>query len=290
MLSKNELRALSEISNGADNVRVLSGELDLSGPQTYKVVRALTEKEFANLRRGTVFIEKKTHIAILLDILNDSPDSYIVLSDSGLEIIKTLVGPRTVSEISSLTGLHQTTITRKIDRMRRMGMVKKEGTIYSINEELWPKMMELASSYDKYTKHIDPRVPLGSEVFHLSADLAVFSSKRALNNTKTAFSKYGDHGMAIYPGTNYYCNSDHELDIRDIFTHSLYVVENDKGWRSKMLALIFYVMHKSDLSDISHPVIDDMKAVLNGDRVDGWAPLKEMNERANVYGVDLYDI
>jgi len=289
MLSKNELRALSEISSGADNIQVLSGELNLSGPQTYKVVRALSEKEFASLKSGTVYIEKKTHIAMLLEILNDSPDSYKVLSDSGLEIIKTLAEPRTVSEISSLTGLHQTTVTRKIDLMRRMGMVKKRGTIYSINEVLWPKMLDLARSYDAYTKIADPRVPLGSEIYHLSKDMAVFSSKRSLKDTKTAFSRYGDHGMDIYPGTNYYCSSDHELSIKDIFLHSLYVVEKRKSWRSKMLALIFYVMHKNELKDVSHPVIDDMHTVLSGGRVDGWVPLKEMQERAEVYGVDLYD-
>jgi len=288
MLSKNELRALSEISSGADNIRVLSGELDLSGPQTYKVVRSLSEKEFASLKSGTVYIEKKTHIAMLLEILNDSPDSYKVLSDSGLEIIKTLAEPRTVSEISTLTGLHQTTVTRKIDLMRRMGMVKKRGTTYSINEVLWPKMINLARSYDAYTKIADPRVPLGSEIYHLSKDVAVFSSKRSLNDTRTAFSRYGDFGMDIYPGTNYYCTSG-DVDIKDIFLHSLYVIDKDKDWRGKMLALIFYIMHKNELKDVSHPLTDDMRTVLSGGRVDGWVPLKEMQERAKVYGVDLYD-
>jgi len=288
MLSKNELRALSRIGNGADNVQVLSGELDLSGTQTYKVIRSLGEKEFANLRRGTIFIEKKTHIALLLEILNDSPDACTVLSDSGLEIIKTLAEPRTSSEISLLTGLHQTTVTRKIDLMRRMGMVRKKGPVYSINEELWPKMKELARSYDAYTKLIDPRVPFGSEIYHLSKDLAVFSSKRTLNSTKTAFSGYGDHGMTVRPGTNYYCSSD-DVNINDIFLHSLYVVEKDGGWRGRMLALIFYVMHRDELKDVKHPLVNEMHTVLNGGRVDGWVPLKEMQERAKMYGVDLYD-
>jgi predicted transcriptional regulator len=289
MLSKGELRALSGISNGADDVKILSGILDLSVPQTYKVVRSLSEKELAGLERGTLFIEKKTHIAILLEVLSDSPDSYIVLSDSGLGIIRTLTEPRTISEISFMTGLHQTTITRKIDQMRRMGMVKKEKAVYSINEELWPRIMELAHSYDEYARLTDPRVPFGSEIFHASDDLVVYSSNRVLNNTKTAFSKYGDFGMHIHPGTNYYCDSDHELDVKEVFLHSLYVVDKDRTWRGRMLALIFYVMHKHKLADIRHPVVNDMKAVLKGDRIEGWAPLEEMKERAAIYGVDLYD-
>ncbi|MCL2031835.1 MAG: helix-turn-helix domain-containing protein [Methanomassiliicoccaceae archaeon] len=289
MLSKGELRALSEIGNGAVDVPTLSRVLDLSLSQTYKVVGTLFEKEIAFLEQGTLFIERKTHVAILIDILNDSPDSYIALSDSGMEIIRTLIEPRTVSEISIMTGLHQTTITRKIGLMRRMGMVRKEGSTYSVNEELWPKIMEFARSYGAYARLTDPRMPLGSEVYHSSGGLLVFSNDRVLNNTRTAFSKYGDFGMNIHPGTNYYCSSDTEPDIRNVFLHSLYVVEKDKNWRSKMLALIFYVMHKHELKDVPHPIVDDMRTVLSGGGVEGWAPLEEMNERAKMYGADLYD-
>ena len=288
MLSKNELRALSEISNGADNVKVLSGELDLSGPQTYKIVRSLSSKELARLRNGTIYIEKSTHIAALLNVLNDSPDSYIVLSDSGLEIISTLTEPRPVSEISSLTGLHQTTVTRKIDLMRRMGMVRKERTLYSINADLWPKLTTLATSYNKYRELIDPRVPFGSEIYHTSKDIVVFSTKRTMNKTATAFSKYGLYGIDIGLGTNYYCSLDREPNIKEVFLHSLYVVAADQSWRSKMIALIFFVKHNDAVYDIQHPVILDMKTVLNGGRVDGWVPLKEMQTRAKIYGVDFY--
>ncbi|AIZ56896.1 sugar-specific transcriptional regulator TrmB [Candidatus Methanoplasma termitum] len=289
MLSKNELLALRGINSGSNDVKTLSAFLDISKPQTYKIVRSLFDKEFIFLRLGTLLIEKKAHIAILLDILNDSPDSYIVLSDSGTEIIRTLVEPCTVSEISSKTGLHQTTITRKIDLMRRMGMVKKDDIVYSINEEMWPKLAEFAHSYDEYTKHVDPRVPFGSEIYYSSKELVVFSNKKELKKKRTAFSRYADFGMNIYPGTNYYCCIDRELDIRDIFLHSLYVVEKDNNWRSKMLALIFYAMHKDELIDIKHPIVDDMHMVLNGVSVEKWGTLGEMNERAKMYGVDLYD-
>ncbi|MDR0790940.1 MAG: hypothetical protein LBE47_00190, partial [Methanomassiliicoccaceae archaeon] len=152
----------------------------------------------------------------------------------------------------------------------------------------WPKVKDLAHSYREYTELIDPRVPFGSEIYHRSNEIAVFSSDMTLNNTRTAFSRYGEYGMKIYPGTNYYCSPDKELDLKDIFLHSLYVVEKDKGWRNKMLALIFYVMHKHELDDISHTITDDMRTVLNGGHVKGWVPLKEMNERAKMYGVDLY--
>ena len=264
MLSKMELRALSEMGNGADVVPALSKALSLGIAQTYNIVKSLIKKDIAANERGTLFIEKKTHIAILLEILNDSPDSFKVLSDSGLEIIRSLTEPRTVSDISSMTGLHQTTITRKIDLMRRMGMVRKKGSIYSINEELWPKLGVLAGSYDAYAKLIDQRVPTGSEIYHLSKDIAVFSSKRVLNQTRTAFSKYGDYGMTIFPGTNYYCSLDHIPDKKEIFLHSLYVVEKDKNWRNKMLALIFFVKHKQELNDVIHPVVEEMRDVLKG--------------------------
>jgi len=288
MLSKMELRALSEISRGAEAVSELSEALELSTPQTYKVIRSLREKDHVRFEHGTISIEKRTHVAILLNILNDSQISYVPLSDCGMEIIRTLTEPRTVSEISSMIGVHQTTVTRKIGRMRRHGMVRKEKTSYSINAKLWPRLVDLASSYNEYLRFTDPRAPFGSEIFYSSLGLVVFSSDRDLDDKKTAFSRYDDHGMHIYPGTYYYCTSDCEPTLKDIFLHSLYVVEKDRCWRSKMLALIFYVMHKNELNDVEHPVMNDIRTVLKGDRVEGWVPLREMQERAVMYEVDLY--
>jgi DNA-binding MarR family transcriptional regulator len=289
MFSKKELRALSEISTGSDNIRSLSKVLDISVPQTYKILKALSEREVAHLRNGTIYIEKTTHISALLNVLNDSPDSYIVLSDSGLEIIRTLTVPRTVSEIMSKTGLVQSTITRKIHLMRRMGMVRKERTTYTINTKLWPKLVKLATMYNEYYELMDPRVPFGSLIYHSSPDLVIFANDKTLDYVRTAFSRYGDYGMTVFAGENIYCTSDRELDIKEIFLHSLYIVAKDRNWRSKMLALIFYVMHKEELKDVQHPVIEDMRTVLKGGTVDGWVPLKEMQIRAEVYGVSLYD-
>ncbi|MCL2149189.1 MAG: hypothetical protein FWH47_07630 [Methanomassiliicoccaceae archaeon] len=287
MLSKTELRALSGVCDGADGVTALSDTLGLSVSQTYKVVGSLSEKGLARLDRGVVHIERLAHTAILLEILDGSPDSYIPLSDSGLEIVRALAEPRSVADVSRMTGLHQTTITRKIDLMMRMGMVRKERGSYSLNGALWPRLVDLSRSYDAHSVLTDPRMPFGSKAYHSSGDALVFSSNRELDCARTAFSRYGDFGMLVHPGTNYYTSQGGEPGIEEVFLHSLYVVERDGGWRGRMLALIFYVKHRRDLDGVRHPIVDEMRTVLSGGRVEGWAPLGEMEERARMYGVDL---
>lgn len=289
MLSKNEMKALINVNDGADDVQTLSGVMEISRPQTYKIVKSLSEKDLAELKHGRIILDNKPHIAILLEIIQDIPTSVEVLADSGLDIIGNLKEPHTVSEISDITGLHQTTITRKIDGMRRRGMLRKNNSTYSINRDIWPKLYDFACAYESYRRTSDPRIPFGANVHFISKRLAVFSDKRQFDITRTAFSMYGDFGIAMFPGTNYYCTLKSEPGIEDVFLHSLYVVDSEKSWRNKMLALIFYVKHKDLLTEVKHPIIDDMDAVLSGKRIDGWVPLWEMQERAEMYGVNLYD-
>jgi len=170
-------------------------------------------------------------------------------------------------------------------------MLSKDGDKYVINDRIWPELRDLADRYADYSGSFDARVPPGSRIYHRSRSLVIFSDDRDLKYTKTAFSRFGEYGIKIYLLTRYYCTLPEPLTIRDVFLHTLEIIATDNEWRRRMMALIFYKKHRDELKDTDHPMKDEMELVLRTreGKVDGWVPLREMQERAGMYEVDLYD-
>jgi len=133
----------------------------------------------------------------------------------------------------------------------------------------------------------DLRVPTGSILYYSSKAYAIFSIDKELEYTKTAFSLYSEMGVTLHHFTRYYCTLGSPLTIQDVFTHSLHIIGVDGDWRLKMMALIFYVKYRDELEGVEHPMKDTMNEILKGFRVKGWVPLREMQERADMYGVKL---
>jgi hypothetical protein len=69
------------------------------------------------------------------------------------------------------------------------------------------------------------------------------------------------------------------------------IISSDKDKRLRTVALIFYKKHIDRFGCIRHPMKDEMDAVLRVKEgsAEGWLPLKEMQTRAEMYGVDLFD-
>ena len=289
MFNKTELFLLSNLSRGIDEIMALSKAINKSLSQTYKVVSSLNEKGVISLKDGIVIPEMKTHISLLLTILRESHDSYIPLSGNTLDMIPFLRKPCTAKELALSVGISERSVRNNISEMRTLSMLRKNGSKYSINMKIWPQLKDLADAIDQYRRSTDERVPPGSILFYADRELVLFSNDKVLDNyTATSFSRYSDMGIKIYLGTKYYCNMPALLTVREVFIHSLHIIAADKEWRLRMMALIFYVKYKDELKDIVHPMRDEMDLVLKKESVKGWVPLWEMQERAEMYGVDLY--
>jgi len=286
MYSKTELKMLSDISRGYDTVPSLIGSMGITRAQAYKVLRSLREKEILCTKKGSIVLERKTHVALLMRTLRSSRGSYVPLSNNGIDILAELNVPRTVKELSESLNIHQTTISEKIREMSALSMVRKEGTKYYVNQKIWPDLTELTHACHSYRRNNDGRAAPGSIIHMTSKDLVVFSNDSETGSTKTAFSRYTEYGIKVGLGTNYYCNLE-QVSLEDIFIHSLHVISDNDDWWLRMMALIFYVKHKGELKDVDHRMKNEMDTVLTGTRVKGWVPLHEMNERAEMYGVTL---
>jgi Transcriptional regulator len=287
MILKREMHVLSEMSSGEEDVLVIAGALNMSRTQIYRVVKSLREKDLVKLNERRLTLCRGTYQALLSTVLHYSFGARDILADSGLEVLAEMTEPKTVSEIATATEVHQTTVSRKITDMRRVGMIRKTGTRYYINHEHWPNLKELAEAYKAYKMTNDLRVPTGSILYYSSKAYAIFSNDKELEYTKTAFSLYSEMGVTLHHFTNYYCTLESPLTVQDVFTHSLHIISVDDDWRLKMMALIFHVKYRDELGEVKHPMKDLMNEILKGSRVKGWVPLWEMQERADMYGVKL---
>lgn len=288
MFSNSELKMLSEVGKGADTPSHLADAENRTKAQIYKVLGSLCSKGVLRLEKGKITIEDKTHAVLLLNVLRRLHGSYETLSNDGTEIISELAAtPRSVNELAERIGADRSTVSRKIKKMESRSMVVKENGKYSLNRQVWPDLTEFAVSYSLYRKNSDPRAIRGSKIYYASDDLIIFSNDAETECTKTAFSRYAEFGISAGFRTNYYCDPERELSVSDVFMHSLHVISEAEDWWLKMMALIFYVKFKDELKDVSHKMKDEMDAVLSGSHVNGWVTMKEMQERADMYGVRL---
>ena len=292
MYSQSEMRLLSHLIEGAATIEELSEAAGLSKVQIYRTVASLEEKKAVRLERGEIIFEEQPHLYTMTNIMHDAGAATTLLAGNGLDIIKEMREPRTAKEVAERLGISQRTVSRLIKRMRNVSMLSKDGDRYVINDRIWPELRPLANRYADYSASFDDRVPTGSKIYHRSKELVVFSNDRDLKHTRTAFSRFGEYGITIYNDTQYYCNIQDPLTVRDIMLHCLEIITVERNWRSRMMALIFYKKYRNELKDIDHPMKDEMEAVLltKTGKVNGWVPLKEMQTRAEMYGVDMYDV
>ena len=291
MYSNSEMQLLSHVGKGTVDISELSGAMELSKVQIYRTVASLEKKGAVRYEKGEIIFQKQPHLYTLVNVMHDAASAVTLLAGNGLGIIKEMREPRTAAEVAEKLGLSQRTVSRSIKGMRNVSMLSKIGDRYVINDRIWPDLRPLADRYADYSESFDERVPSGSRIYHRSGSLVIFSDDRDLEHTRTAFSRFGEYGIKIYLDTKYYCNLPDTLTVREILSHCLEIITTEKNWRLRMMTLIFYKKYRNELKDIVHPMKDEMETVLKTKKgkVNGWVPLKEMQERAEMYGVDLYD-
>jgi predicted transcriptional regulator len=291
MFSKKEMIMLQNISRGMNTVAGLSESMGVSVPRIYATVSSLKEKGAVDLKESKIIPERHTYLNLLLMMLHDHLSVSDNLSGNGMDILSELLDEKSVTELSAALGEDKRTVISRIDKMKRNGMVYKDGEKYRINDVFWPELRRLAIEYDTYRKIIDLRAPPDSRIYFRSDAYALFSNDRIINYQRTAFSKYSEYDMTVHANTNYYCTLPVTPTLQDIMEHSMQIISSDKDKRLRMVALIFYKKHINEFRDIGHPMKDEMDNVLKmkDGSADGWLPLKEMQTRAMVYGVDLYD-
>lgn len=286
-LSKTELKTISELGNGNQSVQGIAKALNISQSQVYRIAKNLSKKGILNLSDSTLQSEVKTHISMLLKLLAKAVNLSDPLSGTGIKIYATLTEPKTVAEISKQTGLHKTTVLKKINQGRKMSLLRIENRTYRINELIWPDAKEFFQEFKKYDNAIDPRAPINSIIYYKNEKEIVFSNKEELNAEKTAFSVYQKYGIGLLLITNYYYLPRRNLTITDIFRHTLYIIESEFDIRHIIFLALFYLKHRTSLPKIKNPILENLDKIFKGEKVTGYPTLAEIRSRAEVYNIKV---
>ncbi|MFT4309080.1 MAG: helix-turn-helix domain-containing protein [Candidatus Woesearchaeota archaeon] len=283
-LSKPELTMLLHLSQGNNRIRGIARAMNRSEKQVYHTLSHLNKKGIVKLYRGTLTIEPKLHISLLLQFLSNHPNITGLLSNSGIPILTCLIDhDRTVEEIQTITGYKRSTIFYKLSEARKRSIITANEK-YALNNRLWPDIIVLLKSLQDYNSNIDDRVPIGSIIYHRTDDDIVFSTKQELPAAKTAFSAYEHYGISIGGIKNYYYLPKKRLTKKEIMIHSLYVIEKEGGARNIIFFALFYIKVRKNFG-ISHRVIMNIDIILKGGAVKGYPSLSEIKERAELYDI-----
>ncbi|VVB63603.1 Uncharacterised protein [uncultured archaeon] len=83
---------------------------------------------------------------------------------------------------------------------------------------------------------------------------------------------------------NYYTLPKRELSVEEIFIHSL---DSAEDLRQRLFCILFYLKNRDKLGEVEHPMMADIKAVLQGERIKGYPALEDIRDRAELYGINL---
>lgn len=286
MFTESQLSVIHSITKGNDSIPLISESEELSIPQTYRIVKQLTERGLVS-KKERIQLERVPLAASLAKTLGSAPDVIHPLSGSGLDILAAMTRPMTVPEIVGEIGVDISRTYSKMKELLDRSMVLKTGHRYSVNLGVWPEFGQLLTDVRRYKEISIEDVPVSATVYHAGKKETVFSCDRADGYVRTAFSKYGEYGIDFVPEKRYYSTSDAEPELNTVFLHSLYVISKEDDWRLRMFALIFFCRYRAQLSLPELPIVSEMLNVLAGKKVKGWVPLPEMQDRARMYGVDL---
>lgn len=286
MLSKTELKIMTEVSHGTLNIDDLAKGVAVSKTQVYRAVTKLKQEGIAVVHESQVVPAKNVHAALLTEILEGSNMAYAPLADSGIAILAAFKEPRTVKEVAAMTQLNASTVTRKLTEMQTLGMVRRTDCGYVLNQQAWPRLSDFVSEYQSYLQVADSVVPAGGRLIRRDGVRTVFASHRKCQAGKTAFSRFADFGIPVAMDTDYYSTGG-PADLPEVFTDALAVARRDGNRRLLMLCLFLYLRHRSELQKVADPAVADMEAILRGEERAGWLPRREMALRAPIYGVSL---
>ena len=111
-----EFNLISELGKGNRMISEIAKALHISLSQAYRIAQKLSQKGILMLSKGILQPEMKTHINMLITLLSKAANLSRPLSATGLQIYLALLEPKTIKEVEKETGLHKTTILKKINQ------------------------------------------------------------------------------------------------------------------------------------------------------------------------------
>jgi hypothetical protein len=289
--SQNDVRALVLITGSKEPVNpcTLQAELGLRRETVSRLITHLVEMGLAE-RSGREVVLAGTPPAEAFKRLYFSHRAsplHKILSLRRVELLARLDRtPRSLEALAMEMGIPSDTLYGYLKGFLWVGIVSrsKQGKAYhfSFNYIFWPKLKDFVTSLLEYQAlRLVPREALLIKSYGTSV---LFKSLRPQDATFTSFSAYEDYGIELGLRDYYYTLPKRELSIQEVFIHSL-----DSAWEfsQKLFCVLFYLKNRDKLEAIDHPMMKDLKAVLQGERIKGYPTMEDIEDRTDLYDIKL---
>jgi predicted transcriptional regulator len=193
---------------------------------------------------------------------------------------------KSVQVLEEETAIPKKTIYRYLKSLLRLGAVtrtkKDRAYLYSLNKIFWPEIEDFVVAILEYQAL--SLVPSEALLIKSYRDSVLFKSIRPQDATLTSFSAYEDYGIELFLRDSYYTLPKRDQSIQEIFIHSL-----DSAWEfsQKLFCVLFYLKNRDKLEGIDHPMMKDLKAVLQGERIRGYPTQEDIEDRTDLYDIKL---
>ncbi|HIH74112.1 MAG TPA: hypothetical protein HA306_02185 [Methanosarcina sp.] len=290
--SRTELQIIAELAKGNTSISTVAEALNKSEKHVYRIVLKLKEKGLASLSAGEIVPKKSTLMVRLTQILDSYPKLIPLLADSGIPILISLLEEKSVDEITEDADVKKSTVYALLKKTLKISLVKKNGDLYVLNEKLWEDVADLLKEIRDIERLLDPRVPYNSVIYYRDRDEVVYSNKYGGDfGEKTGFSVFEKEGIKLLLPTTYYYYSEKEpekeLTKKDIFRHALFVAGKDPSVRHLIFLALFYCKFEEELKEVKHDIVDNLKLVLQGEKIKGYPSFEEIKEKAAIYGIEI---
>jgi len=290
-LSQNDIRALVLITGSKEpvNPRTLQAELGLRRETISRLITHLV---------GIGLVERRWREVVLaatppaeafkrLYFSHRASPLHKLLSLRRVELIAKLDQTlRSLEALAAETNIPSDTLYGYLKGFLRVGVVSRtrhgKAYLYSFNFKLWPELKDFVAALQEY--RMLRLVPREALLIKSYGDSVLFKSIRPQDATFTSFSAYDDYSIELLLRDNYYTLPRRELSIQEVFVHSL-----DSAWESfqKLFCALFYLKNRDKLEAVDHPMMKDLKAVLQGERIKGYPTLEDIMDRTDLYDIKL---
>lgn len=193
---------------------------------------------------------------------------------------------KSVQVLEEETAIPKKTIYRYLKSLLRLGAVKRtkkdRAYLYSLNKIVWPEIEDFVAAILEYQAL--RLVPSEALLIKSYKGSVLFKSIRPQDATFTSFSAYEDYGILLGLRDYYYTLPKRDLSIQEVFIHSL---DSAGELQQKLFCVLFYLKNRDKLERIDHPMMKDLKAVLQGERLKGYPTLEDIEDRTDLYDIKL---
>jgi len=289
-MSKSEIEVLVHIA-GSKRVlhhRDITQMLGLCTETVSRIITRLEGKGLVEREEGRLVLAK-SHPAESFKRLyyaHRASPFELILTGRRIDIICQLShDPKSAKELEKETAISLKTIYFYLQDLGTLGIVKKmrrgRGYLYLFNYTFWGELKDFAAALLEFEK--TSLVPREGMLIKSYKDNVLFKSMIQLDATPTSFSDFASYGIELDLRDNYYTLPKRELFVRDVFLHSL---DSAGSLSHRLFCILFYLKNEDDLKGIEHPMVDEMRAVLRGEKVRGYPSLEDVRDRAGLYDIE----